>query len=163
IDLAGYAHRLVARWWIIAICVVAAVGIAVLQAQGGAKHTWEGRTLVYLGQPTTPTGQPATNAPATQPLFAQAVVRGQVAHAAAQAAGLKEGGLAGRVSIQAASGTAATKGTPAPYVNIVVRGPWGAKQVTAASGSLADEVVKEAGAYQADKKDRLQGVADNIQ
>lgn len=165
IDLAGYAHRLVARWWLIALCVAAAVGIAILQAQdSGGQRTWEGRTLVYLGQPVTPTGQPATNAPAAQPLFAQQIVRAPAAiEAAATAAGLKPGQLAGRISIQGASGTTGTRTQPAPYVNVVVRGPWGAKQVAAASQSFADEIVKQGGAYQADKRTRLQGTADNLQ
>jgi hypothetical protein len=164
IDLAGYAHRLVARWWLIALCVAAAVGIAILQAQdSGGQRTWEGRTLVYLGQPVTPTGQPANNAPAAQPLFAQQIVRAPAAiEAAAAAAGLKPGQLAGHISIQGASGTTGTKAQPAPYVNVVVRGPWGAKQAAAASQSLADEIVKQGGAYQSDKRTRLEGQVDYL-
>ena len=37
-----------------------------------------------------------------------------------------------------------------------MRGPWGAKQVAAASQSFADEIVKQGGAYQTDKRNRLQ-------
>jgi hypothetical protein len=48
-------------------------------------------------------------------------------------------------------------------VNVVVRGPWGQKQVAAASQSIADEIVKQSGAYQADKKRRLQGTAEALQ
>ena len=136
-----------------ACVVVAAVGIAILQAQDETRKTFEGRTLTYLGQPVTPTGQPATNAPAAQPLFAQQVVRSQAALAnAAAAAGLAPGALAGRVSIGAASGTL---GRPQHAGAVRERDrarPWGAKQVAAASQSLADEVVTQSGAYQADKK-----------
>ncbi len=164
IDLAGYATRLAARWWIVALAVVAAVGIAILQAQGGTQRTWEGRTLVYLGQPVTPTGQPASNAPAAQPLFAQQVVRAPAAlQAAAGAAGLGPNAINGRVSIQGASGTVGTRNQPAPYVNVVVRGPWGPQQVAAASQSLGEEIVEQAGAYQEDKRSRLQGVESSLQ
>jgi hypothetical protein len=164
IDLAGYASRLAARWWIVALAVAVAVGISILQAQGGTKRTWDGRTLVYQGQPVTPTGQPATNAPASQPLFAQQIARAPATlEAAAAAAGLKPGQLNGHVSIQGASGTVGTRSAPAPYVNVVVRGPWGPKQVAAASQTVADTIVKEAGRYQAEKKTRLDETAQALQ
>jgi hypothetical protein len=164
IDLAGYATRLAARWWIVALAVAASVGIAILQAQEDTRRTWEGRTLIYLGQPVTPTGQPASNAPAAQPLFAQQVVRAPAAlQAAAEAAGLGPNAINGRVSIQGASGTVGTRNQPAPYVNVVVRGPWGAQQAAAASQSLGEEIVKQAGAYQEDKRTRLDRVESSLQ
>jgi hypothetical protein len=163
IDLAGYATRLAARWWIVALAVAAAVGIAILQAQEETQRTWEGRTLVYLGQPVTPTGQPASNAPAAQPLFAQQVVRAPAAiEKAAAAAGLRPNQLTGRISIQGASGTVGTRAQPAPYVNVVVRGPWG-RQVAAASQALGEEIVRQAGAYQQDKRSRLESVEQSLQ
>ena len=163
IDVRRYWQAVAARWWLPVIGVIIGAAIGYALSLGGS-DVWRGTALVYLGQPVTPTGQPATNAPAAQPLFAQQIVRAPAAiEVAATAAGLRPGQLAGRISIQGASGTAGTKAQPAPYVNVVVRGPWGAKQVANASQSFADEIVKQGGAYQADKRTRLEGQVDYLE
>ncbi len=154
VDLSTYLQRLLARWWIVAICVAASIGIALVTGREEGKTSFEARALVSLGLPLTVGGQVVQGAYTNTPTFAQTIVRQPaVQAAAAAAAGLKETALRSRVSIVPV--TAATRTTTPTQVQVVVQGPWGARQAGAAAQSLADQVVAQANVYPDAKRARL--------
>lgn len=162
VDLSTYLHRLLARWWIVAICVGAAVVIALLTGRKEGSTSFEGRALVSLGLPLTAGGQIIQGAYSNSPTFAQTIVRqADVQATAAAAAGLKDTALRGRVSIVPV--TAATRTTTPNQVQVVVQGPWGARQAGAAAQSLAEQVVAQSNTYADQKRSRLDATRQRVE
>ena len=54
IDLGRWAHRVLARWYIVLACVIVAIVIALL-GEGKGNKEWTARALVNQGQPYTST------------------------------------------------------------------------------------------------------------
>ena len=146
IDLGRYARRVLARWWIVAISVVVVVGIALVTQTGSSSETWTARTLVFLGQPLSPTGSPLNITLGSNPATPGILIRNDdlIATAAAQA-GVKPGQLKGHVSSQVLS-QAITKTNYTPLVNIVVQG-LAKDKVAPASQAVAEQVIDRINQY----------------
>lgn len=161
VDLRVYAHRVVARWWIVAICVLGAV-LAFVFGNSVDRKSYEGRSLVSLGVPLTASGQVVTGAYSNSPIFAQTLTRQpEIQAEAARAAGLPETALRGRVSVVPVTSVSKTPITT--QVTIVVQGPWDATKVGAAAQSLAQQVVDGANVYADTKKKRLTDQTTRLQ
>lgn len=148
INLGRYARMVLRRWWIVLAAVVVAVIVAEV-GTGGSTTTYQGRALVFMGQPYTQNSVPITAAlganPATPGLL---VHQPAVLHKAAADAGLRPGQLGGHVSAQIVS-SSITKTSFTPLVNIIVQGPstWRDK-VAPAANSLARQIVDLTSTYQ---------------
>jgi hypothetical protein len=146
INLGRYARMVLRRWWIVLAAVVVAVIVAEVGA-GGSTTTYQGRALLFMGQPYTENGVPITAAlganPATPGLL---IHQPAVVQKAAAAAGLRPGQLSGHVSAQVVS-SSITKTSFTPLVNIIVQGPWRDK-VAPAANSFAQQVVALTSTYQ---------------
>jgi hypothetical protein len=148
INLGRYARMVLRRWWIVLAAVVIAVIVAEL-GTGGSTTTYQGKALLFMGQPYTQNGAPITAAlganPATPGLL---VHQPAVLHKAAAAAGLRPGQLSGHVSAQAVSASV-TKTSFTPLVSIIVQGPasWRDK-VAPAANSIAQQIINITSSYQ---------------
>jgi uncharacterized protein involved in exopolysaccharide biosynthesis len=153
INLGRYARMVLRRWWIVLAAVVVAVIVAEVGA-GGSTTTYQGRALLFMGQPYTANGVPITAAlganPATPGLL---IHQPAVLQKAAAAAGLRPGQLSGHVSAQVVS-SSITKTSFTPLVNIIVQGPWRDK-VAPAANSFAQQVVALTSTYQGSRSQIL--------
>src|SRR4029453_9238911 len=66
VDFSRYWWAIVARWWLVVLCVAIGVGIGYPVSLGGGAPS-QARTTVYLGQPLTATGSGALQGVATNP------------------------------------------------------------------------------------------------
>ncbi len=148
IDLRGYLDRIIARWWIVAICVVLGVVASFTLTSTVNKNLTRGVATIYLGQPVTPNGSIVPNPLSSNPLFANALAR-QPAYQqpAARAAGLKPDDLAGNVSVELISTAVGVKGTAVPLAQVIVQGPFTPAQAAAAANALAAAIIAEANSY----------------
>ena len=148
IDLRGYLDRIIARWWIVAICVVLGVVASFTLTSTVNKNLTRGVATIYLGQPVTPNGSIVPNPLSSNPLFANALAR-QPAYQqpAARAAGLKPDDLAGNVSVELISTAVGVKGTAVPLAQVIVQGPFTPAQTAAAANALAAAIIAEANSY----------------
>ena len=156
LDLARYARRLAARWWIVALCVVAAVGLSLLrQESGNAPNLSEARAFVSIGQPLSPNGVPIPGSLNANPLYPSTLLSQPAwRDAATEAAGLRQGALGGRVSTQAAGASAARAGT-SQQLFVTVRGPFTPAQTATAANTLAERLVDHTSRYQRSKIEQL--------
>lgn len=162
VDLSTYLHRLLARWWIVAICIAASIGVALLTGREEGRTSFEARALVTLGLPLTVGGQVVPGAYTNTPTFAQTIVRQPGVQAtAATAAGLAETALRGRVSIVPVQ--AATRTTTPSQVQVVVQGPFGARPAGLAAQSLALQLVEQANAYPTAKRALLEATRARLE
>jgi capsular polysaccharide biosynthesis protein len=160
IDFGRLGRSVAARWWLVAAAV--AVGaIAGYLASFGGGSAYMARTTIYLGQPTSPSGNAQVQSRATNPAIVSEIVRSDATiRDVAREAGVDPGrlrrGIATRVVAPAAQ-TAARQGQN-PLVQISVRGPW-REQSARAANLLAQEVVTEVSGYVNEKvaalEDRL--------
>ena len=160
IDFGRLGRSVAARWWLVAAAV--AVGaIAGYLASFGGGNAYMARTTIYLGQPTSPSGNAQVQSRATNPAIVSEIVRSDatirdVAREVGVDPGLLRRGIATRVVAPAAQ-TAARQGQN-PLVQISVRGPW-REQSARAANLLAQEVVTEVSGYVNEKvaalEDRL--------
>src|SRR6266498_3301693 len=87
IDIRRYWNLLAARWWLLAVGVLAGLLIGYLVSIGGG-NVYEAKALLYLGQPLTPSGGPILSL-ATNPNTVNEIVRSEdVITQAASRAGL---------------------------------------------------------------------------
>ena len=164
IDLRAYGQRIVARWWIVAICVVIAVIASFAITRTSGKGLTQGVATVYLGQPVGPSGALIPNPLSSNPLYTTALARQRQYQAVAeQAAGLPDGALAGRVSVALISTAVGVKGTAVPLAEITVQGPFTVKQSAAAANSMAAQTVAKSNAYVAAKRDAVVASRDALQ
>jgi hypothetical protein len=159
VRISDYAGRVVRRWYIVVLCIVAAIGLVVLNTVGNDTK-FQAQATVFLGQPLTPGGgQTITATASTNPTSASAFVRSDpVIEKAAQAAGLKPAALRSHVSVTPQTTNTAVKTSGSANILITIRGPktWTRDQMKKAVASLADQLVEWSNTYQ-DAKVRLLG------
>ena len=149
IDLASWARRVLARWYIIVACVVVAIVIASLGANSGHK-VWTARSLVNLGQPYTSSNTPIAASLGTNPSAASTLLKQDfVVKLVADKVGLRPGQLKEAISTQPV-GQPNVKANYTPLVNVIVSGPWKNK-VTPAANLLAQQLIKLTSGYQSDR------------
>lgn len=147
IDLASWARRVLARWYIVLACVVVAVVIASLGANSGHK-VWTARSLVNLGQPYTSSNTPIAASLGTNPSAASTLLKQDfVVKLVADKVELRQGQLKPAISTQPV-GQPNVKANYTPLVNVIVSGPWKNK-VALAANLLAQQLVKLTSGYQA--------------
>jgi uncharacterized protein involved in exopolysaccharide biosynthesis len=143
IDVRRYWSAVAARWWLPVGGLVVGVAIAYALSLGGS-DVWRGTTLVYLGQPLTPSGAQV------QSLSTNPAAAGEIAGSAAaqrraeEAAGMERGSLAGRVSVAPVTGNVSRLGQN-PLVRVRVEGD--TRAVARASNALARTVVQRTSDY----------------
>jgi len=152
VRISDYAGRVVRRWYIVVLCVIAAIGLVLLNTVGNDTK-YQAQATVFLGQPLTPLGgQTITASVATNPASASAFTRSDpVIAKAADAAGLKPAALRSHVSVTPQTVSAAQRGTSlSSNIVITIRGPktWTRDQMKKAVGSLAEQLVQWANTYQ---------------
>lgn len=157
VRLSDYAARVVRRWYVVVLCIVAAVGLVVLNQVGGDEKV-ESKTTVFLGQPFTPLG--TQTIPAT--LFTngtsatQFVRSDEAINPAAAAADVKPGALRNHTSVTSSSTSTSRTITSSATVTITIRGPWTRDQTSTAARSLADSLIAWANDYQQQKEQMLE-------
>ena len=163
IDLQRYVRRLAARWWIVALCVVVAVAVSLLRSESGnAPNLSEARAFVSIGQPLSPNGVPIPGTLNSNPLYPSTLLsQAEWRDAAAEAAGLRRGALAGRVSTQAAGASAARAGT-SQQLFVTVRGPFTPEQAAAAANALAERLATFTSGYQRSKIGQLEARIERL-
>ena len=77
VDLRSAWNLIAARWWLPLLGLVLGVVIGFALALGGGK-VYEGKALLYVGQPLTPGGNPIQSI-ATTPTQVGAIVRSEAA------------------------------------------------------------------------------------
>lgn len=153
IDLGRWAHRVLARWYIVLACVILAIAIAAL-GEGKGHTEWTARATVNQGQPYTSTNQPIGQSLGTNPSAAGTIVKSDVIiKLVAGKVGLRPGQLKAAVATQPI-GTVNAKTASTPLVAVIVRGPW-KNRVADAANRLAQQLVQYSGKYQ---QVRLQSV-----
>ncbi|MFM9123846.1 MAG: hypothetical protein ACKOSO_01400, partial [Actinomycetota bacterium] len=152
-----------ARWWVVAICVIAAVALSYALSGTEDRKLTRAAATVFLGQPVTPNGALVPNPLSANPLYAAALAR-QPAYQgpAAEAAGLAPDALKGHVSVELISTAVGTKGTAVPLVQVIVQGPFTPAQSADAANALSDAIVTEANRYTAAKRDDAVAARDAL-
>ena len=154
VDLGRWVGRVLARWYIVALCVVAAILVSLV---GGttSKQTYRAKALIFLGLPFSTGNSPITSSPTSNPATPGLIVKQDAVLAkAAKEAGLKLEQLRGHVSTEVQS-QAITKTSYTPFVNIVVQGPYAKLKVQRAANSLAQQVLSLTGGYADQRSDVL--------
>ena len=163
IDLRGYADRVITRWWVVAICVIAAVALSYALSGTEDRKLTRAASTVFLGQPVTPNGALVPNPLSANPLYAAALAR-QPAYQgpAAEAAGLAPDALKGHVSVELISTAVGTKGTAVPLVQVIVQGPFTPAQSADAANALSEAIVAEANRYTDAKREDAVAARDAL-
>ncbi len=170
IDLKGYLDRVIARWWVVAICVVLGVVASFTLSTTDDKKLTRGTATVFLGQPVSPNGSLVPNPLSSNPLYANALARQPaIQQPAARAAGLAPDALRGQVSVELISTAVGVKGTAVPLAQVIVQGPFTPAESADAANALAEAIVNEANLYTDAKKvgataarDRLRERIDSL-
>ncbi len=145
VDLRSAWSRITARWWLPVAGLVIGAVLGVLVSVGGGE-VFKATTLLYLGQPFTPSGGGQIQSLATNPKTVSQIVHSEAAlRRAAAVSGLTLGQLRGNVSSQAVLSAGQVKNT-SPLVEVTVNGPTAAKAQRAAQ-SLAGSVVDVVSTY----------------
>jgi hypothetical protein len=145
VDLRSAWGRITARWWLPVAGLVIGAVLGVLVSVGGGE-VFKATTLLYLGQPFTPSGGGQIQSLATNPKTVSQIIHSEAAmRRAALASGLTMGQLRGNISSQAVV-TAGQGKNVSPLVEVTVNAPAAAKAQKAAT-SLADSVVSVVSTY----------------
>lgn len=156
VDFSRYWWAIVARWWLIVLCVAIGVVIGYLVSLGGGR-LYQARTTVYLGQPLTATGSGAVQGVATNPATVNQIVKSEsVVRSVADQVNVEPGELRRGISSRAVSG-AGPRSAQTQLVEISVRGPW-RRQSAEAANLLGDTVVERVSQYPDAKIELLQGL-----
>ena len=147
IDFGRMGRTLLARWWLVAAAVALGAIIGYLTSLGGG-DVYVARTTIYLGQPTSPSGNTQIPSLATNPSTVNEIVRSeQVVQDVAREVGVPPGELRAGISTKTVTTTGTTtRQQQNPLVQLAVRGPWRDKTAPAAN-LLADAVVQEVSGY----------------
>jgi uncharacterized protein involved in exopolysaccharide biosynthesis len=149
VDLASAWGRLKARWWLPTIGLVVGAIVGLLLALSGG-NTWQGKTLVYLGQPFAPLGGGQIVSLATNPRTVSEIIHSETAiKAASEASGVPVSRLRSSVSIKEITAPGQTR-TTTPLIEIGVKASGPAKSAAAAD-ALANEVVRRVSVYVEEK------------
>lgn len=148
IDFGRVGRTVLARWWLLAAAVAVGAIAGYLASLGGG-DVYIARTTLYLGQPTSPSGNAQVQSRATNPAIVNEIVRSEsTVREVAQEVGVQAGRLRNGIAtrpLAAAAGTTARQGQN-PLVQISVRGPW-RDETARAANLLADAVVAEVSGY----------------
>lgn len=166
VDFGRYGGLLAARWWLLAVGLVAGLAVGwALAAAGGS--VWKAQALISLGQPFSPTGGSPVNSFATNPRAVAEIIRSESAlKQASRTSGMRLGNLRGHVSSgQVGTGTGASA-RAVPLISLTVQGPKPAR-VEAAANALAHIVIaRTTAAYVGTKistlEDQLKSLQDRI-
>jgi Chain length determinant protein len=145
VDLRKYWNRLVARWWLPVLGLVAGVIVGYLFTLGG-NQVYQATATLYLGQPYSGTSQ--IQGLATNPTYVSQVIHSEAeARKAAFAAGLKPGQVKNNVSTQTIAGAkGALKAGQTPLVTITLQGS-SPKKVAVATTVLANDIINQLSAF----------------
>jgi uncharacterized protein involved in exopolysaccharide biosynthesis len=140
VDLGRHVAAVAARWWLVALGLLAGVLVALLVSVGG-KDVYRAAALVYPGQTLAPSGSAQVQSPATNPSTIREIVRSEAAvRRAANASGyLPPARLRRNTAVQAVQGNVARTGQ-VQLVNIVVTGE-APRRTAAAANALARTAV----------------------
>lgn len=146
VDLRSAWSRIASRWWLPLGGLVLGAVLGVLVAAGGG-NVYEGTTLLYLGQPFTPSGGGQIQSLQTNPKTVSEIIRSEAAlRRAASASGLRVGELRGNVTSRAITSPGQGVRTLSPLVEIVAQAPR-AREAEQASASLARSVIRNVSSY----------------
>jgi hypothetical protein len=149
VDLRSAWSRIQARWWLPAGAVVVGLVLGWVAALGGGT-VWKAETVVFLGQPFTPSGGGQIQSLAGNPRTVSETVHSESALKAASAAsGIRTGKLRGAISTQAITTVGQAKGL-SPLVEISVKGD-APRKVERAADALAQRVIGNVSEYVDDK------------
>jgi hypothetical protein len=145
VDLRKYWSRLVARWWLPVLGLVAGLIVGYLFTLGG-NQVYEATATLYLGQPYS--GTSPIQGLATNPTYVSQVIHSEAeARKAAFAAGLKPGQVKNNVSTQTIAGAkGALKAGQTPLVTITLQGN-SPKKVAVATTVLANDIINQLSAF----------------
>jgi uncharacterized protein involved in exopolysaccharide biosynthesis len=156
VDLGRYWWAIVARWWLVVLCVAIGVLIGYLVSLGGGR-LFQAKTTVYLGEPLTATGSAPLQGPGTNPTTVNQIVKSEsVVRAVADQVGIDVDELRKGISTRPVSGTVARQGQT-QLAEISVRGPW-RRQSADAADLLGETVVERVSAYPDAKIELLEGL-----
>ena len=157
VDLGRYWWAIVARWWLVVLCVAIGVLIGYLVSLGGGR-LFQANTTLYLGQPLTANSGAQLQGLGTNPATVNQIVKSEaVVRAVADEVGVDAGELREGISTRAVSGAVARLGQT-QLVEISVRGPW-RRQSAEAANLLGDAVVERVSEYPDAKIELLEGLA----
>lgn len=160
VELGRLWWAIVARWWLVVLCVVLGVLVGYLVSLGGGR-VFQGKATVYLGQPLSPTGNSQVQTLATNPSSVSQIVKSErVIQSVAHELGIPADELRRGVSTKVVAGTTA-KSAPTSLVEVIVRGPW-KRQSAEAANALAQTVVDEVSTYPDAKIEKLELVLDGL-
>lgn len=144
VDFGRYGGLLAARWWLVALGLVAGLAAGWVLAFGGGS-IWSAKVLMTLGQPFSPNGGAPVASFLTSPRAVDEIVHSETGlKQAARASGMSISKLRGHVSSSEANerSTAASRAAGAPLMTITVLGPRPVK-VEKAANKLAEIVVQQ--------------------
>jgi hypothetical protein len=148
IDLGTAWTRIKARWWLPAAGLILGAVLGVVAATGG-KTVWEANTLLYMGQPFTPSGGGQLQSLQTNPKTVSEIIRSEAAvKKAAAASGILPSKLRGKVTsapITIAQGQTARNLSPLIELKVL-----------AAAESFANTVITSVSGYTQSKIDLLE-------
>ncbi|HVM18200.1 MAG TPA: hypothetical protein VM290_11520 [Gaiellaceae bacterium] len=153
VDLARYAARVAARWWLplLGLLLGALAGYALSL---GGEQVFRAQALVYLGQPFAPGGTLRVDTLATSPNAVREIVTSEAAvRRASRESGIRPARLREGISVAGMTGPA--RSAQAALVTIGVRGD-GPRRVADAANVLAEEVVRDVSPYVAAKIEALE-------
>jgi hypothetical protein len=167
VDLGAAWSHIAARWWLPLLGLVLGFAVGWIFSLGGGR-VYEGKALVYVGQPLTPGGSPIQSI-ATTPKQVGEIVRSEAAlREAAARSGLPVGKLRGQVSSRAISPGIQVRAAAATLlVQITVRGDAAPRRIAEAANALAAHVVGQVSGYPYLKissfKQRLAGINKRLE
>jgi capsular polysaccharide biosynthesis protein len=145
VDFARYGRMLAARWWLLAAGLVAGAVIGYLVSIGGTQ-VYSATATLYLGQPTTASGNAQLQNLQTNPSAVGTLARSQqVDVAVAAKCGTQVSQFKKGISTQAVTGYLSKNGQ-SPLVQLSVQAKK-AKVAQCAANGLARAVVKKLGTY----------------
>lgn len=154
VDFGRYWRALADRWWLPLAGLVAGALVGYALSLGGSQ-VYSAQAVVYLGQPTSASGNIQLQSLATNPSTVKAVVLARSAQiAAADAGGMRTNELRGKVAVAPIAGNLSKLGQT-PLMAITVRGD-APRKVASATDSLATTVVDTVGGYAQSKIKTLQ-------
>jgi hypothetical protein len=153
----AYVERVVRRWYIVVLAIVAAVLLVLLRGISTGDQS-EASATIYLGQQIGTAQTAVDNAPATNPTAAVQFLTSEGAlRKGAAAAGVPVERLRDRVAARIVTPPTGTKVGPfGPSVELDVRGPLTRRQVTAAVSAMSEALMTEAGSFQRVKKELIE-------
>ncbi len=157
VRVSDYARRVLRRWYVVLIAIVVAVAVVFLHGVSAAHGQSQASAIVYIGQPTTPSGGAVfPNPPFSNPSAVTATIDSQATlEAASRASGVPVSEIRGNVAAHllssggggAAAVAAAKTSSGANYYTIIAQGPWGARKAAVIANTLAAAVRNGASTY----------------